>query len=379
MKLRRLLAAALLVLVATPAAAFSLIGSKWTAGRVTFNVSIPGSSPSGTPWNLAFSQAAQHWTDHTAFTFAISGTGSDPCAGYEGFVPEDSRNGAGFKSTVCGESFGDSTLAVTLTWATAGATTETDIVFNNALRWDVYGGAWRYSAGDFKRVAIHELGHSLGLNHEDSVPAIMSTYAGDIDQLQADDISGAAALYGASGETAPTPVVTPSPLVLNLEEPANGDVLSGISNLRGWAFALSGIDRVELYVDGLYQGRLPVGGRRADIQAAFPAYPGALESGYSMAYAYTNLSPGSHRVLVRAYDNHGNVAEQSANFNVVHFGTPYIADPAGVSLQGATVSHDGSAIYIDNLLADGKRFRVTMRWRMAAQDYEMVGIERLSP
>jgi matrixin len=380
MKRFRLLAATTALLLATaPASAFTLLGSKWPSGRMTYNVSIPGSSTSGTPWNLAFTQAAQHWTDHTAFTFTIAGSGSDPCNGFPGFGPEDRLNGAGFKSTVCGENFGSTTLAITLSWSSAGTTTETDIVFNSSIAWDIYTGPWRFSANDFKRVATHELGHSLGLGHEDSVPSVMSSFTGDVEQLQSDDLQGAAALYGSSGEPAPTPVPSLAPLVLNLEEPAGGEVKAGIANLRGWAVALNGVNRVELYIDGVFQGRLPLGGNRPDVQTAFPGYPGSLESGYSAAYAYSVLAAGSHTVLVRAYDNHSNITEKSATFDVVRFDNPFIANAGAVSLQGATVSHDGTSLFIDNLLADGKRYRATMRWQTATQSYEIVGVQRLTP
>ena len=52
---------------------------------------------------------------------------------------------------------------------------------------------------DFRRVAVHELGHALGLTHEDDVPAIMATNqrtGNTIVKPQADDIAGVQALYG---------------------------------------------------------------------------------------------------------------------------------------------------------------------------------------
>src|SRR4029453_9686971 len=52
---------------------------------------------------------------------------------------------------------------------------------------------------DFRRIAIHEFGHTLGLDHPDQdgqhVSAIMNSHISDVDTVQADDIAGAEALY----------------------------------------------------------------------------------------------------------------------------------------------------------------------------------------
>jgi hypothetical protein len=51
-----------------------------------------------------------------------------------------------------------------------------------------------------RRVALHELGHMLGLDHPDEkgqrVTALMNSILGDMDALTEDDIAGAQSLYG---------------------------------------------------------------------------------------------------------------------------------------------------------------------------------------
>src|SRR5690606_20196633 len=48
---------------------------------------------------------------------------------------------------------------------------------------------------DFRRIALHELGHVLGLDHDDTQTAIMNSRIGNLFSLQQDDINGTDALY----------------------------------------------------------------------------------------------------------------------------------------------------------------------------------------
>lgn len=109
-------------------------------------------------------------------------------------------------STVAGEDFGDGTLAVTLSYTDGAFRVESDIIFNTAYTWDSYRGNLRANE-DIRRVALHELGHVLGLDHPDqngqSVTAIMNAYVSNLDHLADDDIAGSQSLYGA-GDVAPT-------------------------------------------------------------------------------------------------------------------------------------------------------------------------------
>jgi hypothetical protein len=64
---------------------------------------------------------------------------------------------------------------------------------------------------DFRRVAIHEIGHLLGLADIDGTnpPAIMDIDVSNIDTLTADDIPGVESLYGIPANQLPqNPVVT---------------------------------------------------------------------------------------------------------------------------------------------------------------------------
>jgi len=54
-------------------------------------------------------------------------------------------------------------------------------------------------------LALHEIGHSIGLGHEDDFDTVMSSISdGVLTDLTSDDIAGARAIYGTAGSTPPT-------------------------------------------------------------------------------------------------------------------------------------------------------------------------------
>ncbi len=237
---------------ALSAPAYQLSGERWPRPEATFRFDIVDLSgkrraPSGTSWNAGFFEAMRRWNEATVFTFhGRDGEVHDPCS-------TDGVNAVGFRLDDCGFAFGRTTLAVTYSqFAWDGTLSETDIVFNGNLDWDIYAGPLR-RADEFIRVATHELGHALGLGHEDGgIPTIMTSLVGDLEFPQKDDVAAVTALYGGSP---PRPSGCEETTDIPLNRMVEGRFEAGDCQRRflpGPVF-----DSDDSYVD-LYRFRLPV-------------------------------------------------------------------------------------------------------------------------
>jgi hypothetical protein len=143
-------------------------------------------------WNAVAREALGLWNaqlsrvQFTTFTDTSRGDGND-------------KNEVFFSSNVYGQRFGSYVLAITTTWRVGTQRIEGDTVFNSGINWDSYRGPLDTSVVDLRRVATHEFGHTLGLDHPDQarqiVVSIMNAVVSDLDTLAIDDIHGARALY----------------------------------------------------------------------------------------------------------------------------------------------------------------------------------------
>ena len=197
-------AALLLLAGISSAAAFSLHGHRWPAGsQITMHLQLNrpqvALQDGFASWNASAADALATWNQYLVTASFVEGAGAGPAA-------NDGANSVFFSNTIYADRFPDGVLAVTLNYSdTAGTFTETDVIFNNSIKWNSYRGPIQGSGAtatwDLHRVALHEFGHVLGLDHPDqsgqSVTAIMNSVLSDLDHLADDDIAGARSLYGA--------------------------------------------------------------------------------------------------------------------------------------------------------------------------------------
>ena len=161
---------------------------------------------------------------------------------------------------------------------------------------------------------------------------------------------------------------------LALEEPVASSIYSGVGNLRGWSVATVGVDRIEIWIDGVYAFDAPYGGLRNDVASVFPDIESSSSSGFSLAWNYNDLSPGDHTITARAYNQNGQLLESSSSFTVTRFHKPFLGAGDQVDLSGAQCSVTNSQISVSDAVMDGQVYDILLDWRTAAQDFQIIEI-----
>lgn len=172
----------------------------------------------------------------------------------------------------------------------------------------------------------------------------------------------------------PTEPAPNNEIVVRVEEPVSGAVYSGVSNIRGFALAPLGIDKVELYVNGQLATEIPYGGSRGDVASNYPEISDSRQSGFGMTYNYSNLPVGDHTITVRAVSKDGSLLETTSDFTVARFHNPFFASNSAVNFSNARVGKENGRIVIQSLLVDGVRYNVRLQWRRQIQGFAIVDI-----
>ncbi len=169
----------------------------WAAFEAKMTLAL-GCPKGGLCWDELAARAAAEWNEVGAnFRFHVTPLPAgakkpDPCDTQDG----SNTIGWGRSKRCLGN---NAALAYRRTDTKTGEVWESDIVFDSGQNWSYFRGADRLSVHDFYRVALHELGHALGLGHSDVSRAVVQRWSArrdDVNSVQPDDIAGIKAIYG---------------------------------------------------------------------------------------------------------------------------------------------------------------------------------------
>ena len=347
---------------------YVLEGQSWTRDRtVEMQLSLGGTqdlSDGSTSFNQVAQNALNIWNPYLAH-LNLTAILASPVAATSG----DDEMSALFSTTVFGDRFGTGVLAVTLLNYRNSVMEETDTVFNSAFTWDSYRGPLNPYVMDFRRIAIHEFGHSLGLDHPDQagqhVDAIMNSHVSDIDTVQPDDIAGVESIYD-SGPAYQSSV--DAPVLRNLSTRGfvstgdnvmiGGFIVQGtqpatvILRAIGFSLAAGGI------ANALYDPTITVYDSNQQQVAfnddwAFTGTPAETIGSYHLdppnsreSALYLTLQPGAYTVVVQSYSDAQNPATPG-------IGIFELYDLHATGGRTGNISTRGQVLGGDNILIGG--------------------------
>jgi N-acetylmuramoyl-L-alanine amidase len=119
-----------------------------------------------------------------------------------------------------------------------------------------------------------------------------------------------------------------------IDSPLSGLALNGIQNIYGWFLDESGVEKIEILVDGEVAGEATYGDVRTDVQKVFPQHNNG-KSGFHFELDTTQYADGKHMVTVRETGRNGQVTTLPSNTITIDNVIGYIDNPkSGVNLNG---------------------------------------------
>ncbi len=348
---------------------YALEGESWTPNRtVLMHLSLPAGGGPFQDGSGSFGDSAEDalniWNQYLVhMKFAVDRNSILPPSG------NDADTSVSMSNTIYGDAFGSRVLAVTLVTARNSTMIEADTIFNSANSFNSYRGPLQPGVYDFHRIALHEFGHVLGLDHPDqanppqNVVAIMNSMVSDIDSLQPDDIAGAQSIYS---NGPPYQTSNPSSNLVNLSTRAfvgtgenaliGGFIVQGSQPatviLRAIGHSLRAFGITNPLNDPIMELHNSSGGIITTSDDWIDSSDATTIASYHLdpsnsreSAIFATLNPGNYTVVVRAFDNHDG--------DLTGVGLVELYDLHTTGGRAGNISSRGQVLTGDNVLIGG--------------------------
>ena len=102
-----------------------------------------------------------------------------------------------------------------------------------------------------------------------------------------------------------------------IDSPRYSQIKGNKLNVKGWSLALYGVKQVQVSVDNGNMQNAVIGSLRSDVNAAFPGYANALNSGFSCDLNISSLKSGIHAIKVVSTAEDGTTAISNTQMYVL--------------------------------------------------------------
>jgi len=166
------------------------------------------------------------------------------------------------------------------------------------LSWNKVSSASYYAIYRFKKDEtqdIEDVTKLLGTVHKSQGTSYLDAMANNNEQY----VYVVTALDRLHNESQPTFVPTMEPIKMYIDQPGTDEELKGIATVKGWSLAESGVQKVEVLVDGKLTGIATYGIERLDVYQVYPQYNNR-NNGFEYKLDTRKLTQGTHELQIRA-------------------------------------------------------------------------------
>ncbi|AGK95923.1 Ig-like domain-containing protein [Clostridium pasteurianum] len=153
-------------------------------------------------------------------------------------------------------------------------------------------------------------------------------------------------------------ITVANPVIGCIDTPSEGQAISGSSMINGWFLDSTGVNKIEVLVDGTVVGTASYGDGRLDVSKVYPSYNN-VNSGYHYNLDTTKLKDGRHTIVIRETGNNNSQTNLGGrNITVSNNPVGCIDTPSeGQTISGSNMINgwflDGNGVKKVEVLVDG--------------------------